>query len=125
MKNILKNLVDKTKETFEHASEDIREVVDAVSEDAGKLVGEAKGRLAEAEKYVKDEFTEHAGEPSDLLAKAKKAFSETGHKIKEAALEEWESATEKFGEIKDSLKGKPNDDEPSDFVPDEDEKKEG
>ena len=123
MKNFLKNLFGITKEnvqeTFEHASKDIKEVVDAVSEDAGKLMAEAKEKLAEAEKFVKDEFTEHVGEPSEIVAKGKKTLTETGKKLKDVAKEEWESATEKFEELKDSLEPKAKDDDDSDIAPKE------
>ncbi|MEZ4952122.1 MAG: hypothetical protein R2825_00940 [Saprospiraceae bacterium] len=81
MKNFLKNIVDKAKETIEHASEDIHDVVEAVTEDAGKLAAQAKEKLAEA----KEDFTESFGEPSWSADKAKRSFAETSGRVKEAA----------------------------------------
>ncbi len=103
MKNFLKNLFSKTVRTVESASEDIKQVVDAVTEDAGKLMTEAKEKLSEAEEIARKEFTERVGDPSELIQKAKDAVADAGQKFKEAAAEEWEGAKEKFEELKDSL----------------------
>lgn len=115
MKSFLKNLFDKTKETVQSASEDLRVVVDAVSEDAGKLAGEAKIKLSEAEKYVTDEF----GEPSEIVAKAKDSLNTAGQKLKEAAMEEWESTSGKIEELKKSWNNQDKTDEASDIAPDD------
>lgn len=151
MKDFLKNMAEKAKETFEQASEDIQKVVDAVAEDTANLAQQAKEKLSEAKEdftdsfgepseivdkakkvftenseKVKDatsetfagaagwfqetktkareEFTEHVGDPDDLLAKAKAKLTETGEKLTAAAKEEWQHANQKLEELKKSVK---------------------
>ena len=53
---------------------------------------------------MKEEFTEHVGDPDDLLAKAKAKLTETSEKLSSAAKEEWKHANEKMDELKKSMK---------------------
>lgn len=115
MNSFLKNLIEKTKEAAQSASEDIKVVIDAVSEDAGKLAGEARIKLSEAEKYVSQEF----GEPEALVSKAKESINTAGQKLKEAALEEWESTSEKIEELKKSWNKPGKTGEESDIAPED------
>jgi len=93
MMNFIKNLFGKTKQTvqqtLEHASGDIKEVVDSVTEDAGKMMAGAK-----------EQFTEHVGEPSELMEKARKALAET----KEDASKMMAGAKEKLAEVSKEVK---------------------
>lgn len=101
MKDFLKNIAETAKETFENASEDIQKVVDALTEDTARLTQQAKEKLAEA----REDFTDSYGEPSALVEKAKKTFTETGEKVKGAAAEGLSGATGLFQETKAKVKG--------------------
>ncbi len=104
MKNFLRNLFSKTKKTvegtFENASGEIKEVVDEISEDAGKLVEEGKVKFEKAKQSVREEFKEHVGEPSELKEKAKRTIAE----IKEDAGKLVSDAKEKLSEVAEEIK---------------------
>ena len=125
----IKEVVDNISEDAGKMMEDAKEKLEDAREDFTEAYGEpeellakAKEKLAEtgekaktaaiegmarasvaiddAAAKVKEEFTEHVGDPDEMLDKAKTTITEAGSKLANAAKEEWKNASEKLDDLK-------------------------
>jgi phage-related protein len=106
----LKEVVNAIKEDSEKVMYDMKETMDEVKKDLSEKIGDgsdimtkAKDAAGEAIAEVKKEFNESIGD-TDLVEKARKMIKETTDKFKSAASEEWDNAKDKFEDLADDGK---------------------